>query len=338
MQFFLGVDGGGSSTRAVLITDTLEVLGRGEAGASNHFVVGAKSAAQNCRIAAEAAFTDARRVEPQLSPNSLAAWGFGLAGVRREQDAFSMRGHLNALVGGVPWTLDTDAASAHAGAFALAPGIVLSAGTGAICLGINDGDERYYSDGWGPILGDEGSGYWIGQETLRAICRSCDGREPKTSLSSAVFQALNIPDCDALVQWVHAPGTSREQIASLAQLVLDVAAAGGETAIEIRERAVSHLAASTLAVARAMLTREQEKAIGAPDPLDLSIALRGGLFEDDFFKASVGYAIGERMALLKRDFLPLGAWRVVKPQFDAAVGAALLAQKSQEKSQEKSQS
>jgi len=52
------------------------------------------------------------------------------------------------------------------------------------------------------------------------------------------------------------------------------------------------------------------------------------LFEDDFFKASVGYAVGERMVDLKRDFLPIGSWRIVKPQFDAAVGAALLAQKS----------
>jgi glucosamine kinase len=332
MQFFLGVDGGGSSTRAAIISDTLEVIGRGEAGASSHYVVGPETAAQNCRIAAEGAIADARRLEPQLTHHNLAAWGFGLAGVRREFDAFIMRGHLNELVGGAPWRLDTDAAAAQSGAFCGAPGIVLSAGTGAICLGINAEDGRFYADGWGPFLGDEGGGYWIGQETLRAVCRASDGRAPKTSLANAVLTFLNLPDSDALVHWVHAPSTSREHIARLSQLVFDVATAGGQTAIEIRERAIGHLAASTLSVARAMLTHEQENAahhaLGAPAPLDLPIALRGGLFEDDFFKASVGYAIGERMALLKRDFLPLGVWRIVKPQFDAAVGAALLAQKS----------
>lgn len=328
MQYFLGVDGGGSTTRASVVTDTLEVIGRGEAGASNHYVVGADVAARNCRNAAEEAIADARRIEPPFTRQAISAWGFGLAGVRREHDAFVMRGHLNQVVGGGPWTLDTDAAAAHAGAFNNGPGIVLSAGTGAICLGINSDGDRFYADGWGPILGDEGAGLWIAQEALRAVCRAADGRAAKTSLSGALLTALNMPDCQALVQWIHAPTTTREEIAKLSSLVFDVADAGGQTAIEIREAAVSHLTTSTLAVAHAMLKREQEKSIGKPLPLDLHIALRGGLFEDDFFKASVGYAIGERMAYLKRDFLPIGAWHIVRPQFDAAIGAALLAQKA----------
>jgi N-acetylglucosamine kinase-like BadF-type ATPase len=328
MHYFLGLDGGGSSTRAVVVTDTLDVLGRGEAGASNHYAVGPQVAAQNCRTAAEAALADAHRIEPSFSRNAISAWGFGLAGVRREQDAFLMRGQLNALVGGAPWTLDTDAAAAQSGAFCGAPGIVLSAGTGAICLGVSARGERFYADGCGPILGDEGGGYWIGLEALRVVCRVADGRAPKGSLSSAVLTTLNLADCGALVQWVHAPSTTHDQIACLSQLVFDLAAAGGQAAIDIRERAVDRLATSVTAVAHAILTREQQLAIGAPEPLDLPIALRGGLFEDDFFKATVGYTVGERMTFLKRDFLPLGAWRIVRPQFDAAVGAALLAQKA----------
>jgi N-acetylglucosamine kinase-like BadF-type ATPase len=328
MQYFVGVDGGGSSTKAAIISDTLEVIGRGEAGASNHYAVGAAQAAQNCLFAAEAALVDARRIEPRLRREDLTSWGLGLAGVRRETDAFTMRGHLNNVVGGASWVLDTDAAAAHSGAFNLGTGIVLSAGTGAICFAVNDSGERFFADGWGPILGDEGGGYWIGQEALRAVCRAGDGRTPRHSLYSAVLTALNLPDCDALVQWAHSKSTSNEQIAQLSHLVFDLAAAGGQVAIEIRERAIDHLATSTLAVARNVLVREQERAIGAPEPLDISIALRGGLFEDDFFKASVGYTIGERMALLKRDFLPLGSWHIVRPQFDASVGAALLAQRA----------
>ena len=328
MQFFLGLDGGGSSTRAAVVTDTLEVIGRGQAGASNHYVVGAEHAAQNCRMAAEQALADARRFEPGLSAQTISAWGFGLAGVRREHDAFLMRGHLGHFVGRAAWSLDTDAAVAQIGAFGGGPGLVLSAGTGAICLGINDDNERFYADGWGPILGDEGGGYWIGQEALRVTCRASDGRVAKSSLASAVLTSLNLADCDALVQFVHSDSGSREQIARLSQLVFDVAAAGGQAAIEIRERAVANLSRTAAAVARAMLVRAGEKAIGAVAPMDLPISLRGGLFDDDFFKASVGYAVGERMVDLKRDFLPIGSWRIVKPQFDAAVGAALLAQKS----------
>ncbi|HVF85459.1 MAG TPA: hypothetical protein VM821_05735, partial [Abditibacteriaceae bacterium] len=56
-------------------------------------------------------------------------------------------------------------------------------------------------------------------------------------------------------------------------------------------------------------------------------ALRGGLFEDDHFRGQVGYQIGEQLVELKRDYWPLSHWRVVRPQYEAAVGAALLAQK-----------
>ena len=56
------------------------------------------------------------------------------------------------------------------------------------------------------------------------------------------------------------------------------------------------------------------------------VSLRGGLFEDDFMRATLGFAATEAMVELKRDYLPIGSWRVVKPQHDAAVGAAILGQ------------
>jgi len=328
MKFFLGLDGGGSVTNAVVVNDMFQILGRGQSGASNHYAVGTEVAAQHCREAAQHALLEASRVEPTLQTSDLAAWGFGLAGVRREHDAALMRKELQKVVQGKPFILDHDAAAAQSGAFVGGAGVVLSAGTGAICFGVDDCGERFFADGWGPILGDEGGGYWIGQEALRATCRAGDGRVAKSSLASAVLTSLNLADCDALVQFVHSDDGSRERIAQLSQLVFDVAGAGGQAAIEIRERAVANLSRTAAAVARAMLVRAGEKAIGAVAPMDLPISLRGGLFEDDFFKASVGYAVGERMVDLKRDFLPIGSWRIVKPQFDAAVGAALLAQKS----------
>lgn len=328
MPYFLGIDGGGSTTRAVLITETREVLGRGEAGASNHYAVGAQVAGDNCRLAAEQALADACRVAPGLTSQSITAWGFGLAGVRRESDAFVMRGQLAHLVGRTPWVLDTDAAAAHAGALGGQPGVVVIAGTGAIALGVNRANERYYVDGWGPVLGDEGSGYWIGVEALRETCRAADGRAPKSGLGSAVLMALGLPSADALVQWIGAPETPRDQIARLSQLVFDRATAGEPAALEIRERAAIHLSQTATAVALAMLQRHQEIAPGVVEALGLPFALCGGLFEDDHFKAVTGYAIGEKMVELKRKFQPLGTWQIIKPQYDAAIGAALLAQKT----------
>jgi N-acetylglucosamine kinase-like BadF-type ATPase len=328
MKFFVGVDGGGSGTRAVVLDDTFQVLGRGESGASNHYVSGPETAARHCVFAAEAAIADAKRIAPEMSDAAVAAWGFGLAGVRRSADAAKMENALRACTGGKPFYLDTDVAAAHSGAFAGGPGIVLSAGTGAIAYGADEHGDRFYADGWGPLMGDEGSGYWLGTEALRAVCRAFDGRAPRTRLTSTVFDALQISHMDQLVPLIHSPETSREKIANLSRLVFDAAENGDAPALDIRQRAVLHLGNSVAAAARAMLQKRRERAgVFAPEPLEICVALRGGLFDDDTFRASVGFAVGERLVEMKRDFLPISGWRIVRPQHDAAMGAALMAMK-----------
>jgi N-acetylglucosamine kinase-like BadF-type ATPase len=235
-----------------------------------------------------------------------------------------MRGRLNSLCGGIPWILETDAVAAHFGAFNGGAGIIQIAGTGAISLGIDASGERFYTDGWGPILGDEGSGYWIGQQALRAACRGSDGRAPRSQLTGAVLGAFGVSDCNALVDFLRKEKASREAIASLARLVFDTANGGVHEAIAIREQATDLLAQAIAATAKRILTRHQERSIGDAKPLHFSLCLQGGLLEDEYFKAGVAYNIGERFVESKNNFLPLDSWRIVKPQFDAASGAALL--------------
>lgn len=126
MNYFIGIDGGGTSTRALILSDTMQVVGRGEAGPSNHYRVGAPMAAENCVRAAEAAFNEAARMVPGITREELAAWGFGLAGVRRDNDARLMRSQLQPVANGLPWVLETDAVAAHWGAFGGKTGLVLS--------------------------------------------------------------------------------------------------------------------------------------------------------------------------------------------------------------------
>jgi N-acetylglucosamine kinase-like BadF-type ATPase len=311
----------------VVTDDMFGVLGHGEAGPSNHYVAGLEGAASNCRAAAEVALLDAARILPGFAREHVAAWGFGLAGVRREGDAALMQRQLELFVGSTPFILDHDAAAAHSGAFAGGPGIVMSAGTGAICFGVDAVGERYFADGWGALLGDEGGGYWIGQEALRAVCRAADGRGPRTRLTAAVLDHLHVKDCDALVQLVYSSHFTRDRVARLAQIVFDNAQLGGAVAIDIRDRAVAHLGNSILAVARSIMACARERAgLDQPAPVEISVALRGGLFEDDYLRAAVGYTVGEHLVELKRDYWPVASWRVVKPQYEAAIGAALLAQ------------
>lgn len=328
MKYFVGIDGGGSGTRAVILDDVLQVIGQGEAGPSNHYAVGADGAARNCLFAVEAALGEARRLQIEITHDDIAAWGLGLAGVRRPKDAALMEQALRGVTENKPFYLDTDVAAAHSGAFAGGPGVVLSGGTGAIAYGADEHGDRFYADGWGPLMGDEGSGYWLGVEALRAVCRAFDHRAPRTRLTALVFDALNLAHMDELVPLIQSPQTKRDVIAKLAMLVFDAAENGDAVALDIRQRAALHMGNTAAAVARAMLQKRRERAgIFAPQPLEMLLTLRGSLFEDDTFRSMTGFQAGERMVEMKRDFLPLSGWHIVRAQHDAATGAALLAMK-----------
>ena len=328
-MYFIGIDGGGSATRAVVINERREVLGRGEAGPSSHYAVGPAAAATACRDAAQGAIQNARELHGEFNAGEIAAWGFGLAGVRREADQELMNAFLGEICD-LPFILETDVVAAHAGAFAGDPGIVVSAGTGAITLGADEFGEQFYADGWGPLLGDEGGGYWIGVEALRAICRSLDGRALPTPMTEPVFKMLGVSDGAELVQFIYSEECTRNDIARIAEIVFALADERVLEAVEIRARAASIMARGVRSVARALLQRRRDRAIENNEedspPLDMLVALRGGLFEDDFMRATLGFAATEAMVELKRDYLPIGSWRVVKPQHDAAVGAAILGQ------------
>lgn len=332
MRFLMGVDGGGSSTRAVVVTpESWKILGRGTAGSSNHYSVGARGAAENCQLAVQRALADARLDHPEISTEAISSWGFALAGVRRERDALVMGEQIGKWLQNAKWTLETDAIGAHNGAFMGKPGIMLSVGTGAICLGMNEKDERFYADGWGPILGDLGSGYWIGLEALRAACRQQDAEAMLFSeLSKVLLARLKLENWDALVHWIYAPETSRDQVARLSQAVFELANCGEENAIEIQREAASHLAETVFLVAQRMQQVPQKStsagSTAALDSSKLPIVLRGGVFADKAFKRLVARTIEERIARLNEKNRSAKRF-ISQPRFDADIGAAFCAQK-----------
>lgn len=330
MRFLMGVDGGGSSTRAAIVASGIwQVLGQGTAGSSNHYSVGAPVAAENCHLAVQRALAAARRDHPELSLETISAWGFGLAGVRRRRDALLMREQLKKqFPDAARLILETDAVAAHYGAFggSSSGGVMLSAGTGAIGLGIDEENAQFYADGWGPLLGDLGSGYWIGQEALRAVCHAQDSQDAALQeMRKVLLERLELEDWDALIRWVYAPETSRGQVAQLSRAVFELASAGDASAIEIQKRAGVHLADTAVLVAQKML-RNRKKSEEVSASISLPIVLRGGVFADQNFENLVRRAIEERTAPLKEEF-PLLEWRFLRPRFGADIGAAICAQK-----------
>jgi N-acetylglucosamine kinase-like BadF-type ATPase len=295
----IGIDGGGTSTRAVVIEHTgneIRVLGRGEAGSSNHYGVGLETATKNISTAIGAAQSAAG-----ISESAAQSYGFGLAGACTPAEQSLLASRLGVLAGGQEFVIDEDAAAAQAGAFAGGPGAICIAGTGANCFGINEQNERARADGLGPLLGDRGGGYRIGEAALRAICAAEDGSGQKTALVEPCLSALKIASIDELVQLVYQPNFARSRIAALFPVVMQTAQEGDALAQELLHDAGRELAATTLAVLQKLQLQR--------------VAPVGGVFEN---------APAVRAAYEKHLQEVLPAVELVAPQYGAAIGAALL--------------
>ena len=292
----IGIDGGGTATRAVIIDGNLQVIGDGEAGSSNHYSVGIERALENIARAAGAALLAADVPNSQIQ-----CWGLGLAGACTATEQEMLRERLLPLAGDKPIAIDEDAAAAQAGAFGGEPGAVCIAGTGANCFGINERGERARADGLGPLLGDRGSGYWIGEAALRALCRAHDRSGPATLLLDAVLLQLQAASVDELVQIVYRPDFGKDRIAALVPTVLQCASEGDVVARELLNCAGQELAAS----ARAVL-----QALGIAH-----VAVSGGVLNRD---TPVRAAFEEAL----RQSLPDVS--IQEPLYSAAIGAALM--------------
>src|SRR5260370_914390 len=104
-----------------------------------------------------------------------------------------------------------------------APGIVIVSGTGSIAYGRNANGEAARAGGWGHMIGDEGSGYWIGREALTAVMRAADGRGPATGLSADILAYFNVDDEARLPRIVYDREQPRVSVAALGPSIQRVA-------------------------------------------------------------------------------------------------------------------
>jgi N-acetylglucosamine kinase-like BadF-type ATPase len=148
------------------------------------------------------------------------------------------------LVDGSRLVLSSDYEIALVGAMGERRGVLVLSGTGSLAYGVNAAGKSTLVGGWGYLLGDEGSGYWIGLEGLRFVLRADDGSGPPTALTAVLLDALTLSTARALIPWLYHATTPRtHDIAALAPLVIQQAQAGDMAAEQIVQRAARHLAA-----------------------------------------------------------------------------------------------
>ncbi len=145
--------------------------------------------------------------------------------------------------------ITSDAVAAHVGALAGRAGTVLAVGTGSVAVGVSDAGRVTALGGWGPWLGDDGGGAWLGREAVRSVLRAREGRGPETCLTEAV--ARRCGDLARLPQWLQADESPARTAATLTPDVLSAAESGDEVAGGIVARAARCWADLTIGAATA---------------------------------------------------------------------------------------
>ncbi|HQG46148.1 MAG TPA: BadF/BadG/BcrA/BcrD ATPase family protein [bacterium] len=302
----IGLDGGGTATKGIMIDAQGRLLARATGKSSNIQAIGFERLGENLAALvhnlAAAAGCSAAEVDHLYA---------GLAGAGRpaDREAISLQFRSRGLA--QHHTIDTDAAAALAGAFGGGPGIIVISGTGSICFGKDEKGTLYRCGGWGFKLGDEGSGYYIGQQALIAALKDLDGRGPKTVLREHYEKKYGLSSIDLIISQIYADKIDRTELASNAPAVFAAAEQGDVAARGIIESAGREIGRLVAGAARRMDREGRE----------VDVALIGSIFH-------------QRQVLLP--FMEEEVLKVVSsvhfidPRFEPAAGACILGLQKEE--------
>ena len=242
MRFFLGVDGGQSSTTALIGDERGVILGRGVGGPCNH-ATAEEGRGKLQRAVAESLEAACR--EAGLDPRIVhfAAACFGMSGGPDDKQAI-----LAAILRADRLIVTHDAATALSGATSNGQGIVTIAGTGSIAFGRDGAGRTARAGGWGYVFGDQGGAFDIVRQSLRAALRMEEGWGPPTTLRAVLLEAAGAPGANQLLHLFYTPEWPRSRVAALAPLVDAAAAEGDPVALRVLENAAQELAVLAAAV------------------------------------------------------------------------------------------
>ena len=226
----IGVDGGGTRSRALVGDKEGRELGAADGGPGLIDPAAPRVAALAVATVVRAA---ARQARMRLPARGL--WA-GLAGAGNELARAAVEKELRGARLARRVAVGSDVEAAHADAFGEGPGVLLVAGTGSVVRAVDPQGEVVTVGGWGALLGDEGGGYGIGLDGIRAVLRSADGREPPTELTGALLSATGSTGPRGLADW--GVGANKGEIAALSVTVAKVSETGDVVAARVIHRAL----------------------------------------------------------------------------------------------------
>jgi len=239
-RFVLGVDGGATKTLAALLDLESGTLHLGQGGPSNEDAVGTQSAVGALLEAADEAIERAGIASGKLDAAVLA-----LAGT--DTDAVARNVHSERSDG---WIVVNDVVAAWATATGAQPGIGVISGTGSNVFGVGADGRAWRAGGWGQLLGDEGSGYWFGTESIKAALCDREDSGPATALSDAAVEFFGVGSVEALAARVYSQPLTKGEIAAFAKETAKHAERGDAVACALYERGARQLGRQVAAVIR----------------------------------------------------------------------------------------
>ena len=295
---FLGIDGGQTGTQAVIADDQGRVLGRGEGGPSNH--VEAPGGRERLRDAILESTGAALR---QAGLGAVADTPFEAAYCAMTGEADFKVEIITPLLRARVLRVEHDAPAALAGGTLGEPGIIVVAGTGSVVYGENAAGQTSRAGGWGYVFGDEGSGFGLAREAIRAALDALDGVGPDTALVPVLSRHFGVDDLRPLPMVMYNGHLTRDGIAAAAREVIAAWQSGDAVATWVVTHGLDALARRVQSVA---------SRLAMPEPL---VCLSGGVFRSRPYADAFVSAV--------RELVPQA--EVQPAQLGPAAGAVLLA-------------
>jgi N-acetylglucosamine kinase-like BadF-type ATPase len=236
-RFILGVDGGATKTLAAVLDLQGRALHLAHGGPSNEDAVGPQAAVHALLATADEAIARAG-----IAPEDLAAAVLAVAGTDTDAMAANVRAARS------EWIVVNDVVGAWATATGAGPGIAAISGTGSNVFGVGADGRAWRAGGWGHLLGDEGSGYWFGVQSIKAALRDREASGPETALSDAAPAFFGAPSVEALASMVYSKPLTKGEIAAFATETAKLAERGDAVARELYERGARELGQQIAAV------------------------------------------------------------------------------------------
>ncbi len=255
----LAVDGGQTSSKAIIATTSGEILGWGTGSACDH-LHGPNGYERN----RDAIHTSARAalIDANVTERRIVAVGLGLTSAPRESEALPLFSEMvhTFCDPEVIW-VDADFVANLAGASALGPGVVVIAGGGSIGYGVDEKGGEAIAGGLGYLMGDEGSGWYIGLRAIQEAAKAADRRGPDTALLPMVLDHYGIASIREIIRILYATTFRREKVAALTPSVVAIAKGGDTVARSIVDMAAVRLGEIALGTLRQLFSSNDAVAI-----------------------------------------------------------------------------